>query len=174
MALVATLHRESGCKFVTLLHHLGASRDTLSQTLASLIAGGLVMKNPGYGHPLRPEYILTPAGMRAGAACRDAVVAVSRHGVLDVALKKWPMIVLIALGRGATRFNELKDALPGITPRALTGALRDLQKAGLVERLVTEEYPPSALYSLSEQGRSLFPAMDALARACEGVGGHEA
>lgn len=169
MPIVATLYRERGCKFVTLLERLRSSRETLAQTLASLIANGLVMKNPGYGHPLRPEYILTPAGEALGEACIGAVAAVAQHRVVDVALKKWPMIVLIALGRGCTRFNELKDTLPGITPRALAGALRDLQKASLADRFVTEEYPPSALYHLTDLGQSLHPAMDTLATACEGL-----
>ncbi len=29
------------------------------------MALGLVIRNPGYGHPLRPEYILTPEGHAA-------------------------------------------------------------------------------------------------------------
>jgi DNA-binding HxlR family transcriptional regulator len=169
--IVATLHRESGCKFVTLHARLGASRDTVSETLASLIGNGVVMRNPGYGHPMRPEYVLTPAGADVGEACIGAVEVVTRSGTLDVALKKWPMIVLIALGRGGGRFNELKEALPGITPRALAGALRDLADAGLADRTVTEDYPPSTFYRLTPLGRDLLPAMEALARACERVAG---
>ncbi len=165
------LYRESGCKFVTLRARLGASRDTLIETLANLIGNGLVMKNPGYGHPMRPEYVLTPAGAEVGEACISAVEVVSRSGVVEVALKKWPMIVLIAIGRGAGRFNELRDVLPGITPRALAGALRDLAEAGLADRTVTEDYPPSTFYRLTPLGLDLYPAMERLAGACERVAG---
>jgi DNA-binding HxlR family transcriptional regulator len=163
------LYRESGSKFVTLHARLGASRDTLSETLSNLIATGLVMKNPGYGHPMRPEYVLTPAGRGVGEACIGAVEVVRESGTLQVALKKWPMIVLIAIGRGVCRFNELKEVLPGITPRALAGALRDLANAGLADRTVTEDYPPSTFYRLTPLGLELFPAMDVLADACERV-----
>ena len=32
------------------------------RSLAHLIDIGLVIRNPGYGHPLRPEYLLTDNG----------------------------------------------------------------------------------------------------------------
>ncbi|MCP6652244.1 hypothetical protein NL518_29540, partial [Klebsiella pneumoniae] len=59
LPVLAELQRSRGCKFVTLVHRTGASRKAINDTIAALIRLGLVMHNPGYGHPLRPEYLLT-------------------------------------------------------------------------------------------------------------------
>ena len=58
--VLAELHRTSGSRFVTLHRRLGIGRESLRRTLASLAEQDLVARNPGYGHPLRPEYVLTP------------------------------------------------------------------------------------------------------------------
>ncbi|MGH2451320.1 MAG: winged helix-turn-helix transcriptional regulator, partial [Candidatus Limnocylindria bacterium] len=60
--VLAELDRSRGSRFVTLSNRLALSRESLRRTLTALIDAGLVMKNPGYGHPLRPEYILTERG----------------------------------------------------------------------------------------------------------------
>lgn len=166
---MATLYRDHGARFVELLNRLGASRDTLSETLANLIAKGIVMRNPGYGHPLRPEYVLTPGGERVGAACVGVVTIVLAADQLDVALKKWPMIVLIALGRNVTRFNDLKACLPGITTRSLALALKDLEGADLVHRVVAESYPPSVTYRPTLRAALMLPALNGLADVCEAL-----
>ena len=53
------------------------------------------------------------------------------------------------------RFSELRAAVPGITPRALALALKDLQAAELIERRIEDAYPPRTLYSPTAQGRRL-------------------
>src|SRR5947207_13068422 len=58
--VLAELRRERGSRFVTLANRIGVTRDSLRRTLSALIDDGLVERNPGYGHPLRPEYVLTP------------------------------------------------------------------------------------------------------------------
>lgn len=152
---------------MSLLSRMGASRDTLSDTLSNLIENGLVMKSPGEGLLMRPEYVLTSAGEAVGDACLFAAREMTRLGLVDMALKKWPPLVVVAMGRGASRFGEIKEALPGITPRALTGALRELQEAGLVKRSVTESWPPGTSYTLTERAREALPAIDGVCIACE-------
>ena len=44
-----------GARFAVLVARLGISPPSLRRTLAAAEAAGLVMPNPGYGHPLRPE-----------------------------------------------------------------------------------------------------------------------
>jgi DNA-binding HxlR family transcriptional regulator len=165
--IVAVLAHDRGAKFVTLLNRTTASRDTLSDTLAQLMKQGVVMKNPGYGHPMRPEYILTPAGEALGPACIEATVVIPTLGILDIALKKWPMLVLVAIGRGGSRFGEIKELLPGVTPRALTGALRDLQQAGLIDRRITESWPPHTVYEMTDLAREALPVLDRVCTAAE-------
>jgi len=150
--ILAELHRQRGSRFVALTRTLGMSRESLRRTLAALIDGGLVGRNPGYGHPLRPEYVLTSSGERIAAACRPVVERLRTGGLEDVALKKWSMPVVFALGEGPVRFSELREALEGISPRALTLALKDLEGAGLVDRRVTDDYPPATIYRLTRTG----------------------
>ena len=144
--VIALLAEQRGAKFVTLVTGLGASRDTVSATLKSLMELGLVKKNPGYGHPLRPEYVLTTAGERIGADCQRLLGTIKKLAVTKVAFLKWPMPVIHLLGDGASRFGELESALPGITPRALTNALRQLDANQLIARSITESWPPYTEY----------------------------
>ena len=159
--IIAELHRRSGSRFVPLANDLGLSRESLRQTLAALIDAGLVMRNPGYGHPLRPEYVLTSRGRCVGPACVALVDRLRRLDFEDGGLKKWSMPVLLELVR-ERRFVELRDAL-GVSPRALTLALKELADAGLVERRVHDDYPPSTSYRATPRARTLTRAAAKLA-----------
>jgi DNA-binding HxlR family transcriptional regulator len=88
---------------------------------------------------------------------------------VDIALKKWPMLVVVAIGRGARRFGEIKELLPGITPRALTGALRDLQATGLTERRITETWPPYTTYELMPLALQALPVLEEICITAEQV-----
>lgn len=169
--ILTELHHQRGSRFVTLARMLGLSRETLRQTLASLIEGGLVVRNPGYGHPLRPEYVLTDRGWAVAEACGPLLAALRRRHLEDVGLKKWSMPVLAALTQEPRRFSELRLDLAGISPRALTLALKDLENAGLVERRVTDDYPPATVYRLTRRGR---PLADLLGRGKDHLGAQTA
>ena len=169
MPIIATLYVQGGLRFAELARRLGSSRDTLSETLTALVEAGIVRHNDFFGQPVRPEYTLTERGRRLGEPCLAAVGAVRDTAMLGIALKKWPMLALVAVGRGASRYNELKGVLTGITSRALAMALKDLEEAGLVERTVAESYPPSVHYRLTDGGLAVFPTMDVLVTACEEV-----
>ena len=148
--ILAELERRQGARLVVLVNRLGAPRDTVRRTLDALVGAGLVQRNPGYGHPLRPEYVLTAEGGPVARRCVRLLDAIGARA--DLGLKKWSMPVLVALGR-ATRFSELRALLPGVTPRALAIALKDLQAAGLATREVLAAYPPSTAYRLTDEGR---------------------
>jgi DNA-binding HxlR family transcriptional regulator len=63
---------------------------------------------------------------------------------------------------GAVRFNEFRQAVEGVPPRTLTERLRELESAGVLERLVIPASPPYAEYRLTERGRRLAPVLQAL------------
>jgi len=138
-----------GLRFVVLVNRLDLSRDSLRASLASLGHLDLVMKNPGYGHPLRPEYILTPRGKAVASVCTEYMKPACDN---DVLLRKWSAPILLALLHGHQRFNEIRAALE-VTPRALTQVLKLLE--GLVHRSVEDGYPPVTLYSLTDNGESV-------------------
>jgi DNA-binding HxlR family transcriptional regulator len=159
------IHRGQGSKFITLVHRLGIGRDSARQALDALIAAGMVMRNPGHGHPMRPEYILTPAGERIASPAARLLEELAARGLLGLGLRKWPMAVVFALAEGAGRFSELKAVLPGVTSRALTLALKDLQAAGIVARELVPGYPPTTAYALTAAGRPLAGLVASLAAA---------
>jgi DNA-binding HxlR family transcriptional regulator len=159
--VLAEIGRTRGSRFATLTGRLGVTGESLRRTLAYLQEEGLVARNPGYGHPLRPEYVLTHAGRRLEPRVAELHAAVG--GREDVALKKWSLPVLAELD-APRRFSELRAALPA-TPRALALALRDLEDAGLVHRTVKADRPPQVRYEATVVARPIAAAARDLARA---------
>ena len=144
-------------------NQLGLSRDALRQTLDALIEAGLVMRNPGYGHPTRPEYVLTENGRGVAPLCASVLQELRRHGIEDVVLKKWSMPIVAALST-EFRYGDLQRAVDA-TPRALTFALKELIARGLVERRVHAGFPPSTTYRLTPKSRTLQRQVTRLASA---------
>lgn len=160
---MAQLAATGGSRFVPLANQLGLSRDALRQTLDALVSAKLVMRNPGYGHPTRPEYILTKRGQRIAPVCATLLKQLRRQGVEDVVLRKWSMPILAALAK-ESRYGELRRSV-GATPRALTLALKELVARGLVERRVYDDFPPSTSYRLTPASRALRRHVEQLAAA---------
>jgi len=75
---------------------------------------------------------------------------------------RWKAAVLEQLFKDDQRFSELRRAIPGITHRALSNQLRELQTAGIVERTVYPDKPPRVVYALTPLGRTLRPLLDAM------------
>ncbi len=150
--MLEVLHTTGGARLVVLSNRLGANRDSLRATLDELIRLGLIIRNPGYGHPLRPEYLLTALGKRLAPACARYRRAVIGANAAIVGYRKWTAPLLLVVYRGNQRFTTIQTALGGITPRALTMALRTLDEVGLMRRGIDGGYPPRAVYGLSKPG----------------------
>lgn len=161
--VLAELHRQSGARFVVLANSLGASRGSLSASLDSLIQMDLVRRNPGYGHPMRPEYLLTDNGQRVGEHCRDLARLVARRGDNGIAYRKWTLPLVAAIGQGVRRFSEVRSALgDGATPRAVTLGLKSMTHEGWANRLLIDDYPPAAGYALAPRGLTVFKRIDGM------------
>ncbi len=160
--VLAELHKGRGAKAITLTNRLGVSRESLRATLDELIEHGWIARNPGYGHPMRPEYLLTRPGEKLGPSCVRLMAVLRRMGIQRIDLRKWSMPITLALSGGVDRFGELKRILPGITSRALTLGLKELQRTGLIERRIVDQYPPTTSYRLTRRGRRLVPVLQRL------------
>lgn len=76
---------------------------------------------------------------------------------------KWKLPVLWHLAEKETlRYNELKRTVRGVTNMMLTKCLRELEDFDLVHRMQYNEIPPRVEYSLTERGKTLLPALEAL------------
>ena len=75
---------------------------------------------------------------------------------------RWSLIVLYWLAAGTRRFNELRRLMPAISAKVLAETLRDLERAGLVERTVYPEVPPRVEYALSAHGWTVEPVIEAV------------
>ena len=82
---------------------------------------------------------------------------------LDVVGDRWTLLIIRELLiRGACRYTDLKNGLPGIATTLLSDRIRELESAGLIRR---EEAPPpvaTTLFHLTEAGVELQPVLDAL------------
>lgn len=161
--ILAELQVGRGAKFILLVNRLGISRDSLRHTLEALIAGGWVVRNPGHGHPLRPEYILTSAGDELAPWCARLLKMLDALGIRDAMLRKWSLPVILAVRRGFGRFAQIARFLPGLSPRALALALKSLQQSNLLHRSISDGYPPTTRYELTPGGRALAGLLDHVA-----------
>ena len=69
----------------------------------------------------------------------------------DLLGRRWVLAIVYASHGGATRFNEFKRSVVGITPRALAQRLQDLEDAGILERRVYDTRPPRVEYRLTDR-----------------------
>jgi len=77
---------------------------------------------------------------------------------------KWKIPILCALHQdGATRYNELKRKISGITNTMLASCLKDMEQDGLISRQQFLEMPVRVEYELTEMCRDLMPILNQLA-----------
>ena len=76
---------------------------------------------------------------------------------------RWKMVIIFHLfDRGILRFSELERAIPGVSQKMLIQQLRQLERDGIVARIVHAQVPPKVEYHLTKWGQSLCPALDEL------------
>jgi DNA-binding HxlR family transcriptional regulator len=61
--------------------------------------------------------------------------------------------------RGVTQFNRFLENIAGLTPKVLTERMRELQKGGIIRRIVVTESPIQVKYELTEFGKQLEPVL---------------
>jgi DNA-binding HxlR family transcriptional regulator len=77
---------------------------------------------------------------------------------LDVVGERWTLLIVRNLILGQLRYSDLLRGLPGITTNLLAKRLREMEEAGLIERVEAS----GAAYRLTKEGAALEPALRAL------------
>ena len=104
---------------------------------------------------MKPEHTnvpVLPPDAHQDSDCRGVASILARVG------DKWSVFVIMMLGDGPKRFNEIKRMIGGISQRMLTLTLRGLERDGLVTRTVFPTIPPRVDYELTDLGRGLVEA----------------
>ena len=92
----------------------------------------------------------------ASEDCRAVSSILARVG------DKWTVLIVVLLGDGPKRFNEIKRMVGGISQRMLTFTLRGLERDGLVKRTVFPTTPQRVDYELTRLGGTLWQAVEPL------------
>jgi DNA-binding HxlR family transcriptional regulator len=93
---------------------------------------------------------------RSSDDCRAVSTVLARVG------DKWSILIIVLLGDGPRRFNEMKRLVGGISQRMLTLTLRGLERDGLVTRTQYLTIPPRVDYALTKLGTTLLEAVSPL------------
>lgn len=102
-------------------------------------------------------------GTLTGAEEREAPVCRHFQRAAEIIGKRWTTQILRGLFSGDTRYSELKQGVGGISDKVLSERLKELEAEGIVERCVTPDTPVRIDYRLTEKGRGLSEAIEALA-----------
>ncbi|MFA3916234.1 winged helix-turn-helix transcriptional regulator [Ruegeria hyattellae] len=157
LSILSKLHAGVAGRQAPLLAATGASRTAFAQSMDHLITVGLLERNPGYGHPLRPEFRLTSLGISA-AAIANKIQSVACDEDQDLLRRSWTLPVLTSL-HTPSRFNDIKRNLPSITDRALSQSLKTMEVRSWVCRSVDEAArPPRSIYAAVNAGAVISQA----------------
>ncbi len=77
---------------------------------------------------------------------------------------KWKTMIVYHLKDGPMRSGELQRTLPQISNKMFTQTIRELEKSGLLERIVYAVIPPKVEYKLTDTGLSVLPIVLDLAQ----------
>ncbi len=113
----------------------------------------------------------SPAGK--GRQYTPATAASGVERALKILEGRWKLVILFHLfGGKLLRFSELERAIPAISQKMLIQQLRQMERDGIVRRIVHHQVPPKVEYGLTSWGQALCPALDALLKwATLGEGG---
>ena len=102
----------------------------------------------------------TRAACRAGGA--PAGFCPRFHHAVELIGRRWTGVVLRAMLQGATRYCDVRAAVPALSDKMLAERLKELEAEGVVTRTVVPSTPVRVEYHLTEKGRALDEAVTAV------------
>ncbi len=159
LSILALMHGGTPGRQASLLSASGAGRTAFSQSLRHLVDLGLLERNPGHGHPLRPEYRLTREGVEVAKIADKIKGAVRQPSERALLRRAWTIPVLV-MSEEPRYFTDIKTGLVSITDRALSQSLKQLQAKHWIQRKIdTVARPPRPLYQATNVGARVSHAV---------------
>jgi DNA-binding HxlR family transcriptional regulator len=87
----------------------------------------------------------------------DPEVGMAFLEVVNLFAGKWRMIIIATLAIEDSRFTEISNLIPNITPRMLSKELKDLEMCGIVKRTVVNTIPVLITYALTDSAKEILP-----------------
>ncbi len=159
LKILALMHEGVPGRQARLLAASGASRTTFVHSLRHLEELGVLERNPGHGHPLRPEFRLTAKG-EALAPMAHRIENAARDASGETLIRKSWTVPVLAVAEKPRVFSDLKRDLTPITDRALSKSLQELTHHQWIERSVDIElHPPRPFYQVVNEGADIAHAI---------------
>lgn len=74
----------------------------------------------------------------------------------------WTLRVIDAISGDEVRFCEIERRIPDINPATLTGRLKRLEEAGVIDRQVETQAKQSVSYLLTARGTRILPILESI------------
>lgn len=116
----------------------------------------------GAGMPTVTESAEEPAVAPAPSADRSPCCSLYHYAVELIGRRWTGAILLVLVEEGPLRFSEIRVLVPDVSDRLLSERLKELEAEEIVLRSVHDETPVRVEYELTEKGRALQPALEAL------------
>lgn len=78
----------------------------------------------------------------------------------EVVAERWTPLIIRELLSGSHRYSQIQEGVPRMSPSLLSRRLRQLQRAGLVQRRTDDDGSPT--YRLTAAGEELRPVLEGL------------
>ncbi len=159
LKVLALMHDGVVGRQASLLAATKASRTAFSQSLAHLVDLRLLERNPGHGHPLRPEYKMTPMGAKIAKTASQIMNAASGSDELVLLRRAWAVPVLAVI-QAPRYFTEIRTDLCSISDRALSKSLYQLEeRRWLTRQIDTAQRSPRPIYQAANIGVEISKAV---------------
>ena len=159
LKILALMHSGVPGRQAPLIAATKASRTSFASSLDHLVQLGLVEKNPGHGHPLRPEFRLTQTGVVVAAMASRIVDIVPDDDAFTVIRRSWAVPIL-AVTESPKRFSMIKSGLGAITDRALSKSLCVLEEKDWLKREIdVSQRSPFPTYHAVNAGKKINRAI---------------
>lgn len=152
---LALIGQGTPVRVAVLAEAAGTTRSSMRPSVLHLYELGLLAKNSGHGHPLRPEAHLTPDGELWAEFARNLDGLLIHEDERRLVRLNWTLPTL-RVAHTPVRFTALRNALAPVRDSTLSVALRRLETNGWLERQVDAELrPPQVAYLTVNRGRKI-------------------